>query len=291
VIPRTGMLLSRQDAYGRPIFAVESGSRMRAKRTLFTTSSAGLATLDWPVIAELGRQYEGILVDIGGIVYFDDPVELVYTYRTSCHLKAQGVQISLGPMDILRLSRGANPASLGLEDAEWNTANSRGWEETIGHWCQLAVPIPGAIEKLMALRPARIAIVANQPHEMFAALRRDNVLRACDVIFLDSWCGFSKPDLNIFRYALRRLSVDPTKALMIGDRLDNDIEPAERMRLNTLWIRRRLWSGSLSTSDVPTKWHQRFVEEMNGDRSFLDGASRPSVVNYFSVPRQEIKCQ
>jgi len=263
---------------------------MSAKRTLFPHSCAGLAALDWPVVVALGRQYEGILVDIGGIIYFDDPVELAYTYHTSCHLKTQGIQVSLGPVDILRLSRGDKPASLGLEDAEWNTANSHGWAATIDHWCRLAVPIPGAIEKLMALRPARIAIVANQPREMLAALRRDRVLRACDVILLDSWCGFSKPDLSIFRYALRRLSVDPTKALMIGDRLDNDIEPAERLGLNTLWIQRRLWSGSLSASDVPIKWHRRFVKEMNRHRSFLDGASRSSVINYSAVPRQEIKC-
>jgi HAD superfamily hydrolase (TIGR01549 family) len=201
------------------------------------------------------------LVDLGGVLYFDDPVELTYTYRACLHLKRLGFERDLGPTAILRMSRGTVAIPPDLSSSAWASANSLAWAETLESWNELAVPIPGAVEKLRALRPARIAIVANQPREMVPALVRDQVLELVDALVLDSLCGFSKPSPAIFQLAVEKLSVDPSRALMIGDRLDNDIEPAERLGIATLWLRRRLWTGDFSQSGVPPAWQQRFWEE------------------------------
>lgn len=58
-----------------------------------------------------------------------------------------------------------------------------------------------------------------------------------DLIIASAEEGVAKPDLRIFQLALRRADCPPEKAVMIGDRLDNDIAPAKRAGLKTIWIR------------------------------------------------------
>ena len=49
--------------------------------------------------------------------------------------------------------------------------------------------------------------------------------------------GISKPDPRIFTLALERAECPAEEAVMIGDRLDNDIVPAKRLGMKTVWIR------------------------------------------------------
>lgn len=49
--------------------------------------------------------------------------------------------------------------------------------------------------------------------------------------------GLSKPDLKIFKLALNKSECIPSEAYMIGDRLDNDIEPAAQLGMHTIWVR------------------------------------------------------
>lgn len=49
--------------------------------------------------------------------------------------------------------------------------------------------------------------------------------------------GVAKPDSEIFLRALKRADCLPENAAMIGDRIDNDIEPANRLGMRTIWVR------------------------------------------------------
>jgi len=82
-------------------------------------------------------------------------------------------------------------------------------------WWNLARPIPGARGAL-----------------------EEGLLELFDVVILDSQHSVSKPDPAIYRIALEEAKVDPQDALMVGDRLDNDVVPARRlgMRAVLLWI-------------------------------------------------------
>lgn len=236
--------------------------------------AAGLATVNTALLNQFSRAHDAILVDIGGVLYYDDPIELFYTYRMHYHLKAAGLHQIPGPVDLLHLSRGTSSLPVNVRKTQWETMNSLAWAETLSCWKQIAMPIPGAIPKLAAFRPARVAIVANQPREMIEVLAREGVMRYCDVLALDSLCGSSKPNSEIFLFALRALSVEPCRALMIGDRIDNDITPAARLGLRTLWIRRRLWTGTLRGLQVPAAWRRRFMLEISRDKSLLKGSGR-----------------
>ena len=68
--------------------------------------------------------------------------------------------------------------------------------------------------------------------ELAAALRRRGLafgLFDPSLRFLSFERGFAKPDPDVFRHVemrLRRQGIAPGETLMVGDRLDNDIEPA-----------------------------------------------------------------
>lgn len=60
-----------------------------------------------------------------------------------------------------------------------------------------------------------------------------------DLCFWSFQHGFSKPDPHVFRILTARLEargVSAPEALMIGDRLDNDIEPARAQDWQTWWL-------------------------------------------------------
>jgi HAD superfamily hydrolase (TIGR01549 family) len=101
---------------------------------------------------------------------------------------------------------------------------------------------PDALPTARALhdRGYRVAIIANQP-----ASRRDQLLAmgfAPDVIAMSEAMGVSKPDDAFFGRALELLgSPDPGRVAHVGDRVDNDVIPARRYGLRSVWLRRGPW--------------------------------------------------
>ena len=71
------------------------------------------------------------------------------------------------------------------------------------------------------------------------------IRRYFDVIVSSAEEGVAKPDPRIFNIALTRAGCTPEQAVMIGDRIDNDIVPAKQMGMKTVWIRQgvgRYWN-------------------------------------------------
>lgn len=58
-----------------------------------------------------------------------------------------------------------------------------------------------------------------------------------DVVSASAELGVSKPDRRIFTYALEQAGCRPEEALMVGDRLDNDVLPAKELGMKTVWVR------------------------------------------------------
>ncbi len=98
--------------------------------------------------------------------------------------------------------------------------------------------MPGVAPVLTALANShcRLGLASNsQPYtlrEMDSLLAAAGLRRSIftsDLCFFSFACGFSKPDPHVFRLLtarLRALGISPGATLMIGDRLDHDIEPA-----------------------------------------------------------------
>lgn len=82
-----------------------------------------------------------------------------------------------------------------------------------------------------------LGIIANQSEGLQERLRQWGIAQYFSVI-VSSWdCQVMKPDQRIFEIALEMADCQPREALMVGDRLDNDICPAKALGYQTAWIR------------------------------------------------------
>lgn len=86
----------------------------------------------------------------------------------------------------------------------------------------------------------RLGIIANQPVKARHSLARRGILELFDVVAISDEVGLSKPDLGLFRWALERIDIPAEACLMVGDRLDNDIAPAQALGMQTLHLNWRI---------------------------------------------------
>lgn len=83
----------------------------------------------------------------------------------------------------------------------------------------------------------RIGIIANQNLGSEERLEKLGLLKHIDLVIASAEEGVAKPDLRIFQIALARADCKPEEAVMVGDRLDNDIIPANKIGITTVWIK------------------------------------------------------
>ena len=83
----------------------------------------------------------------------------------------------------------------------------------------------------------KLGIIANQLLGTQSRLEKWQILQYFDVVVSSAEEGIAKPDLQIFRTALQKADCKPHNAVMVGDRLDNDIVPANKVGLKTIWVK------------------------------------------------------
>ena len=99
-------------------------------------------------------------------------------------------------------------------------------------------PFDGAAAVLQALKRKgyRLGVIANQVPGTARRLEHWDLLRYFDVLAPSAELGTAKPDPAIFLWALRQSGCDPKNAVMIGDRIDNDVLPAKALGMRTVHI-------------------------------------------------------
>ena len=83
----------------------------------------------------------------------------------------------------------------------------------------------------------KLGVIANQSLGTKERLDNWNIGKYFDVVVASAEAGCAKPDLKIFNLALEQAGCKPNDAVMIGDRLDNDIVPAKQIGMKTVWVR------------------------------------------------------
>jgi beta-phosphoglucomutase-like phosphatase (HAD superfamily) len=84
-----------------------------------------------------------------------------------------------------------------------------------------------------------------------------------DLIISSSDVGVSKPSLEIFELALNEASCTPNEAIMVGDRLDNDIIPAQIIGMKTVWIKQGYGSlGNIEKLEIKPDFIVDSLEEL-----------------------------
>ena len=104
------------------------------------------------------------------------------------------------------------------------------------------VPFDDCAETLQALcdRGYQLGIIANQKPGAKDRLDTWGLGQYFSVIASSAELGVSKPDSEIFLQALAMADCRPENAVMVGDRLDNDIHPAKELGMKTIRIRKGL---------------------------------------------------
>lgn len=114
--------------------------------------------------------------------------------------------------------------SFGLKPAPWNSDDE--------------VVYPEAENCLRVLsKRYNIGVIANQNPGSKERLEKIGLLKYIDLVIASAEEGVAKPDLRIFQIALERADCKPEEAVMVGDRIDNDIIPANKIGMKTVWIR------------------------------------------------------
>ena len=130
---------------------------------------------------------------------------------------------------------------LGVEYPEWSPLYEELYPDT--------VKCHEVLEKKYHL-----GIIANQIPGAEKRLEGMGIRRYFDLIVTSAEEGVAKPDPGIFRIALNRAGCAPEQAVMIGDRIDNDIVPAKQMGMKTVRIKQgvgKYWNiqGECETPD------------------------------------------
>lgn len=83
----------------------------------------------------------------------------------------------------------------------------------------------------------KLGIIANQSAGTQERIEKWGIAKYFDVVIASAEVGCAKPDLRMFYMALEQANCLPEEAVMIGDRLDNDIVPAKKIGMKTVWVR------------------------------------------------------
>jgi HAD superfamily hydrolase (TIGR01549 family) len=79
-----------------------------------------------------------------------------------------------------------------------------------------------------------LGIIANQTKDIARLLDDSNISRFFKVKVISSEVGMEKPDPRIFHLAMRLAEASPKDCIMVGDRLDTDILPANLLGMKTI---------------------------------------------------------
>ncbi len=83
----------------------------------------------------------------------------------------------------------------------------------------------------------KLGVIANQPLGTEQRLQNWGLLHYFDVIASSAEVDATKPDAQIFQKAFEMANCTAQDAVMVGDRLDNDMIPAKSLGMQTVWIR------------------------------------------------------
>ncbi len=83
----------------------------------------------------------------------------------------------------------------------------------------------------------KLGVIANQEIGIHDLLNKIGWNSVFNVIIISDEVHLWKPDTRIFKMALEKAGCRPSEAVMVGDRIDNDVTPAKRLGMKTVRFR------------------------------------------------------
>lgn len=134
---------------------------------------------------------------------------------------------------------GAALAASGCRCAPTRSALDRFLARLLAELEERSMAMPGAFEVLDALHPHfTLGVVSNFPEPTFvrSTLARSSLDGFLQTIVVSAEVGRMKPHPLPFETAFKRLALDPTEVLFVGDDLRSDIAGAHALGCRTAWL-------------------------------------------------------
>lgn len=112
-----------------------------------------------------------------------------------------------------------------------------------------------AVLNALCERGYSIGVIANQAPGTEKRLENWGFMKYIKLVIASAEEGVAKLDSEIFLRALNRADCLPENAVMIGDRIDNDIEPAKKLGMKTIWVRQGFSIYQQPENDIQTADH------------------------------------
>lgn len=162
-------------------------------------------------------------------------VSYEYVYQTALKFYKENKKGDLETMKLLNVKK-----------AEWRHKDERLYHET-----------KDCLRKLS--ERYHIGVIANQSLGTEKRLKAFGILEYINLVVASAEEGAAKPDKRIFKIALNRADCKPQQAVMVGDRIDNDIIPAKALGMRTIWIKQgfgKYWKKSAECEQADYEVHK-----------------------------------
>jgi len=187
-----------------------------------------------------------IFFDVGNVILNDDPAMAYFYHEIYQAIHENGRYVTLNEVlaareySILVERNGKHFEAVGkkfLAPKVWHKVDKRIRRTLAENWAELSPLMPNIVPVIKSLASNyQLGIIANQPRQVIEILKNHNLLAYFRVHGISQIVGMSKPDPLFFQWALSQAKCAPQQAIMIGDRIDNDVSPAKSIGMKTLWL-------------------------------------------------------
>lgn len=196
-----------------------------------------------------------IFFDVGYTLFDETPAWQHQFESISAYLKTLGREVSVEQVwqTFREACRSFAPRQwLAVVDAYAESPEQAAAIDALAHgWKQGSQTVyPGTADLLEKLSARyRVGVIANQSLGTADRLRERGLLHYFQFVIGSAEAGVQKPDPKIFELALEQAGCAPGEAVMVGDRIDNDIAPANALGWKTVHVLQG--GGALQTPRSP----------------------------------------
>ena len=187
-----------------------------------------------------------IFFDVGNVILNDDPAMALLYRKIFDAIQQDGNNVSFSQILtqreelILRERDGKHFVSVALSHlgrSKWARHEQEIKNFLRENWADVSPLMPGIVPVIQKLaKKYNLGIIANQPAQVSKVLEEHGLLRYFKIHGISGAVGLRKPDPEFFRWAIREANCRPEEAVMIGDRVDNDVAPAKIVGMRTIWL-------------------------------------------------------
>ena len=131
--------------------------------------------------------------------------------------------------------------------------------ESIAEYCyQVAKETTNEAAKTLAILSNKfsLVLVSNFYGNLQSVIKDFNIKQYFITVVESSVVGVRKPDPEIFRLALQKLSIPASEAMIVGDSYKNDMIPARQLGCTAVWLKGIGWEQeSENTTTIAVKYN------------------------------------